>query len=175
MIHEALRPRWVCDPERVRSYLDKQEVEFQVCAYHPDARESLQSFYEQFEPKRAAQGLPPNGADRIERWLDIVLGQGHHLLACRDGELIGHALLMPTKTAGAAEYAVFLRLDMRGRGVGTQLNRAALDAAREKGLNRIWLSVAPHNRAAIRSYEKVGFSFVPNTIYSPEAEMEIEL
>ncbi|CAN5815313.1 GNAT family N-acetyltransferase [soil metagenome] len=175
MMHESLRPDWVCDPQQFRSHQDKQGAEFQVCSYHPDARESLQSFYEKFEPKRAAQGLPPTGADRIARWLEIVLGQGIHLLACRDGGLIGHALLMPTKTEGAAEYAVFLRIDMRSRGVGTEFNRAALDAAREKGLYRIWLSVAPHNRAAIRSYEKVGFRFVPNTIYSPEAEMQIEL
>jgi len=167
-------PVWVCDPEQTVTHRDKQGVEFQVCAYDPAARAALQSFYEQFEPKRAAQGLPPAGADRIARWLNIVLRGGIHLLACRDGELIGHALLMPTESDEAAEYAVFLRQDMRGRGLGTELNRAALARARESGFRRIWLSVAPHNRAAIRSYEKVGFSFVPNTIYSPEAEMQIE-
>ena len=42
-------------------------------------------------------------------------------------------------------------------------------------MQRLWLSVEPHNRAAIRSYEKVGFRFLPGTIFSPEAEMEMEL
>jgi diamine N-acetyltransferase len=164
-----------CPAELVRVRQGKDGLPFEVCPYRGEAREALGLFYESFEPKRAAQGLPPIGADRVRRWLDDVLKHGIHLLACRDGELIGHAFLVPTGAAGSAEYAVFLRHDMRGRGLGTELNRAALEAAREAGLHRVWLSVAPHNRAAIRSYEKVGFRFLPGTIYSPEAEMQVDL
>ncbi len=153
----------------------KDGITFQVASYVPAAREALEHFYLFFEPKRAAQGLPPMGADRIRRWLDGVLAHGVHLLACREDELIGHALLISTEASDSAEYAVFLRQDMRGRGLGTELNRAALEAAKAAGFRRVWLSVAPHNRAAIRSYEKVGFRFVPGTIYSPEAEMMLDL
>lgn len=154
---------------------DKRGASFSVHPYQPHQRPELESFYERFEPKRAAQGLPPKGADRIARWLDSVLPQGIHLLAWRDGALIGHALLVPTGRAGVYEYAVFLRVDVRGRGVGTALNQVAVEAARAAGLRRLWLSVEPHNRAAIRSYEKVGFHFLPSTAFSPEAEMELAL
>jgi diamine N-acetyltransferase len=163
------------EPRPVRVCRAKSGLAFEVRDFDASEREALERFYREFEPKRGAQGLPPIGDDRIARWLTDVLGQGIHLLACHQGELIGHALLVPAGPAGTVEYAVFLREDMRGHGVGTALNRAAIDAAREAGLQRIWLSVTPHNRAAIRSYEKVGFRFLPGTIYSPEAEMELRL
>lgn len=164
-----------CCPDDASVHLDRTEVPFLVCEYHSGAREGLERFYLDFEPKRAAQGLPPASPERISKWLDSVLPRGIHLLACRDQQLIGHALLIPTDEAGATEYAVFLHQDVRGRGLGTELNRTAVERARKAGLQRIWLCVAPHNRAAIKSYERVGFRFLPGTIYSPEAEMQIEL
>lgn len=154
---------------------DKAGEPFSVRPYHASDQPTLVAFYEAFEPKRAAQGLPPLHTERIVRWLNAVLGGGIHLLALREGALIGHALVLATERPGAAEYAVFLRQDQRGRGVGTELNRVAADAARAAGLQRLWLSVEPHNRAAIRSYEKAGFRFRPGTYLSPEAEMELPL
>jgi ribosomal protein S18 acetylase RimI-like enzyme len=82
---------------------------------------------------------------------------------------------MPTASEGVAEYAIFLREDQRGQGVGTALTLLAIETAREHGLHRLWLSVELQNRAAMRSYEKAGFRFLPGTIYSPEAEMELKL
>lgn len=154
---------------------DKRGVPFEVRAYRAADREALESFYDDFEPKRAAQGLPPRGAERVSRWLDSVLRHGVHLLAHRGGVLIGHAFLVPTDQPGTAEYAVFLQQAERGRGVGTELNRAAIEAARTAGLRRLWLTVEPHNRAAVRSYENAGFRFRPSTILSREAEMEVRV
>lgn len=154
---------------------DKLGAEYEVRAFHPEDREALHHFYLEFEPKRAAQGLPPKDADRINRWLDSVLPQGTHLLTFRDGKLVGHALLVPTGQDGVSEYAVFLHSEHRGRGLGTALNRAAIDAARAAGLTGLWLSVEPHNRAALRSYENAGFALIPGTIFSSEAEMRLTL
>jgi RimJ/RimL family protein N-acetyltransferase len=148
---------------------------FVVREYHEEDREELDLFYLRFEPKRAAQGLPPSGADRIARWLDAVLAGGIHLLVELDNVVAGHALLVPMEPAATAEYAIFLDQEIRGQGVGTEVNRIAVEAARAAGLTRLWLSVEPHNRAAIRSYEKVGFRFRPGTVLSMEAEMELEL
>jgi RimJ/RimL family protein N-acetyltransferase len=152
---------------------DKAGVPFLVGEYDPGFRGALQRFYEDFEPKRAAQGLPPADPARIRRWLDSVLGRGLHLLACREGELIGHGLVMPTTREGIGEYAVFLREDLRGRGSGTELNRAVVEAAEAAGYRGLWLTVEPRNRSAIRSYEKAGFHFIPTTVFSVEAEMEL--
>lgn len=159
-------------PRHIR---DKAGAVYDVFPYDAAHRPALQRFYEDFEPKRAAQGLPPKDPERIARWLDSVLVQGIHLLTFRKGVLVGHALLVPTGEEGVSEYAVFLHRDERGRGLGTTLNRAAIEAARESGLKGLWLTVEPHNRAALRSYEKAGFTFVPGTIFSSEAEMRLTL
>lgn len=155
---------------------DKGGVPFLVRACLPGDLESLQRFYESFEPKRVAQGLPPSSPDRMRKWLRSVLETGIHLVAVREGVgLIGHAFVVPTGRPGVGEYAVFLHQDLRGRGVGTELNRAAVEEARAAGMKRLWLSVEPRNWAAIRSYEKVGFEFVPQTVFSIEPEMEMGL
>ncbi len=166
------------DPPREpapRRLCDKHGRAFDVRFLADGDRAALLRFYEEFEPKRGAQGLPPKGTERVKRWLATVLAQGIHLVALRDGDLIGHALLVPTHAEGVSEYAIFLREDERGQGVGTELTRACIEVAREAGVRRLWLSVELQNRAAVRSYEKAGFHFLPGTIYSPEAEMELML
>jgi len=157
------------------TFRDKGGDLFRVREYQPADNEFLQSFYEGFEPKRAAQGLPPGDSVRIRSWLTSILATGHHLLAFSGEDLVGHAFVVPTGRPGIGEYAVFLRQDLRGRGAGTELNRAAVDAARRAGFVGLWLSVEPVNRAAVRSYEKAGFRYVPKTIFSIEAEMELTL
>jgi RimJ/RimL family protein N-acetyltransferase len=154
---------------------DKGGRVFTVRELGPDDRAALEDFYDAFDPKRAAQGLPPEGRPRVARWLDQVLPNGKHLAVERDGHLVGHAMLMPTGRAGVNEYAIFLSREVRGQGVGTQVNRLSVELARSMDLRGLWLSVEPHNRPALRSYEKAGFRFVPGTVFSPEVEMELAL
>jgi RimJ/RimL family protein N-acetyltransferase len=154
---------------------DREGRVFTVREIRPGDRAQLDGFYDAFEPKRAAQGLPPEGTARIRRWLDGVLAGGTHLIVEVEGALAGHAMLMPTSTAGVREYAIFLDQSVRGRGMGTQVNRVSVEIARTLDVDRLWLSVEPHNRPAVRSYQKAGYRFRTATMYSPELEMELEL
>ena len=154
---------------------DKEGQPFTVRALDGRDRLALEAFYDAFDPKRAAQGLPPAGQARVERWLNQILARGTHLAVVRGGRLVGHAMLLPMDRPGVQEYAIFLAREVRGQGVGTQVNRVMVELARAMGVERLWLSVEPHNRAALRSYEKAGFGFVPATIYSAEVEMELVL
>lgn len=129
--------------------------------------------YDAFEPKRIAQGLPPQDALARRAWLDAILDQGIHTIVLVDGSLLGHGMLLPYN--GTVELANFLHQSIRNRGIGTALNRALVDLARAAGYDRLWLSVEPSNRAAIRSYQKVGFKRLPATIWAPEIEMECQL
>jgi diamine N-acetyltransferase len=131
--------------------------------------------YADFRPKRVAQGLPPTRAILQRRWLDRVLGRGVHLAAEVDGRIVGHIMLMPMREEGSVELASFLHQSARNRGIGTALNRVALDIAREMGYERVWLSVEPSNRAAVRSYEKAGFRRLPGSLFAPEIEMAVSL
>jgi RimJ/RimL family protein N-acetyltransferase len=84
-------------------------------------------------------------------------------------------MIMPTDRAGVSEYAIFLEEAVRGQGLGTEVNRLTAQVARTLRIDRLWLSVEPRNRPAVRSYEKAGFRFKPETVFTPELEMELVL
>ncbi len=155
------------------SLADATGAPFVVRAYTPADRRALDAMYARFEPKRAAQGLPPTGEANLKRWLDRVLAQGEHLVVEVGGAVLGHIMLIPMD--GTVELANFLHQSIRGRGIGTRLNRVAVELARERGYRRIWLSVEPGNRPAVRSYEKAGFRRLPGSLWAPEIEMQVEL
>lgn len=154
--------------------IDKHGQPFVIREIEPEDRRGLERMYEGFEPKRVAQGLPPGTPEQQRRWLDDVLPRGHHLVVEIEGDLIGHGMLLPFD-GDAAELANFLHQSIRDRGIGTALNQALLDLGRAHGMSRIWLSVEPSNRRAVRSYEKVGFRRLPMPVFAPELEMEARL
>ncbi|MGH7577936.1 MAG: GNAT family N-acetyltransferase [Longimicrobiales bacterium] len=153
---------------------DKRGAPFDVRVFEPHDRAAIEAMYTEFEPKRAAQGLPPEGQAALRRWLDRTLPAGRHLVVEVAGRVLGHAMLVPVDD-GTVELANFLHQSIRDRGIGTALNRIALDEARRAGLRRVWLSVEPSNRAAVRSYEKAGFRRLPGSLWAPEIEMEAKL
>ena len=60
----------------------------------------------------------------------------------------------------SAEYAITTRPKIQGRGVATKATRLILDKAfNEYGLHRVYLNVFADNEAAIRLYERCGFTF----------------
>jgi GNAT superfamily N-acetyltransferase len=156
----------------VRAWLrDKTGTPFIVRDYQLVDRVGLEAMYEDFDPKRAAQGLPPEKVDAVRRWLDGVLPQGRHLVVEVAGRVLGHVMMVPMN--GRTEMASFLHQSIRGRGIGTAAHGVALEVCRGAGWHHLWLSVRPMNRAAIRSYEKVGFRMLAGSLWEPELEMEL--
>jgi RimJ/RimL family protein N-acetyltransferase len=141
----------------------------------PVDRLKLEHMYAEFRPKRAAQGLPPESEYAIGRWLDRILPNGEHFVVEVNGTVCGHGMLMPMDKPGDTELANFLHQGIRGRGIGTALNRFLVAHAGEEGYKRIWLSVEPSNIAAIRSYTKAGFKTRSHSLWAPEIEMEVQL
>ena len=134
--------------------------------------DELLEMYNNFEPKRAAQGLPPVGRERIVAWLRRLQKSGHNLLALWNGNVIGHSMLCPMERQ-RAEFAIFLHQDFRNQGIGTELTQVTLNYARIKGLRNVWLSVEVNNHCAIRVYKKKGFQV--SEIFGPEQEMALNL
>lgn len=156
--------------------LDKQGQHFRVREFDPATdRVKLERMYARFTPKRAAQGLPPETEYAIRRWLDRVLARGRHILVEVTGGVWGHLLLMPMEKQDSIELAIFLHQSIRGRGIGTAMNRFGIAYARELEYKRVWLSVEPGNIAAVRSYRKAGFQMLRHTMWAPEIEMEVLL
>lgn len=156
--------------------LDKLDQRFQVRALElPADRFRLERMYAEFRPKRAAQGLPPESDYAIGRWLDRILPNGEHLIVEVNAVVCGHVMLMPMDKPSDTELANFLHQGIRGRGIGTALNRFLVAHARDRGYHRVWLSVEPSNIAAIRSYTKAGFKTRSHSLWAPEIEMEVLL
>ena len=154
---------------------DKHGEPFTVRQLEPADRRALQEMYQDFRPKRAAQGLPPENEYGLRRWLDHILKGGEHLLVEINDMVLGHLMLIPMDEGGSIELAIYLHQSIRGRGIGTAMNKVAVNLARLAGWKRVWLSVEITNMPAIRSYQKAGFKRIPSKLLAHEIEMEVAL
>jgi RimJ/RimL family protein N-acetyltransferase len=124
----------------------------------PDS-ESLFEMYCQFEPKGEFQGLPPQTAPQIKKWLTQLCERGFYQSVIVVGDLIvGHAALCPSQQETEAELAMFLHQDYRGRGLGKKLLLGTLNfGCKSLELHRVWLFVTGSNPIALRLFERAGF------------------
>jgi RimJ/RimL family protein N-acetyltransferase len=154
------------------TFNSKANLEIEVVEFSESHFQELVEMYEEFEPKRAAQGLPPVGRDRIIAWLRHLQKNGHNLLALWNRRVIGHSMLCLVDPQ-RAEFAIFLHQGFRNQGIGTGLTDVTLKYARHKGFRQVWLSVEVNNRCAIRVYKKKGFRV--SDLFGPEQEMVLDL
>ncbi len=100
---------------------------------------------------------PVDQDDLRRRWGHrLATGDDVHLVAESGGLVVGQATLDLTPY-GVAYLGMLVDRDWRGRGVGSALVRAAVDAARERGCHKVSLQVWPHNEPARALYRKAGF------------------
>ncbi|MEW2247495.1 MULTISPECIES: GNAT family N-acetyltransferase [unclassified Streptomyces] len=106
----------------------------------------------------AVSGPPAPGAPFFPK----DAGPEAHLVAELDGRVVGYVRLgtpTPLPTNAHVRYIRGLAVaeEVRGRGVGRALLRAAVEEARAKGFRRITLRVLGHNTGARALYESEGF------------------
>ena len=159
-------------PGVLSTFDSRAGLKIEVVEFAENRLDELVEMYDEFEPKRAAQGLPPVGRERIVGWLRHLQKSAYNLLALWDDRVIGHAMLCPMERQ-RAEFAIFLHQDFRNQGIGTGLTEVTLEYARLKGLRNVWLSVEVNNRCAIRVYRKHGFQV--SGMFGPEQEMSLNL
>jgi ribosomal protein S18 acetylase RimI-like enzyme len=83
-----------------------------------------------------------------------------HVVAIDGGAVVGWCDIVPDlreSSRHCGRLAMGVDPDYRGRGIGRRLLRAALAAARARGLERIELNVVDTNEIAIRLYKRFGF------------------
>jgi L-amino acid N-acyltransferase YncA len=93
-----------------------------------------------------------------------------HLSGCRlvaiggGGLVVGWAALSPVSSrcvyAGVAEVSVYVALNARGRGIGTQLLTALVERSEAHGLWTLQAGVFPENVASVTLHERCGFRVV---------------
>ena len=74
------------------------------------------------------------------------------------GEMVGSVRLHADANHETAEYAILLRSDLKGRGLGWRLMELMLDYARAEGLKRVEGQLLRENTAMLRMCQELGFS-----------------
>ncbi len=74
-----------------------------------------------------------------------------------NGLILGGVRLMLSEDQQAGEYAIMLRSDFKGRGLGWQLMRLIIDYAKDKGLKRIEGRVLAQNYPMLEICAELGF------------------
>ena len=89
-----------------------------------------------------------------------------HIKACRlvaedGGRVAGWASLWPASDrcvyGGVAEVSVYVSGEAQGKGLGTQLLQALVEASEEDGYWTLQAGIFPENRSSVRIHEKCGF------------------
>ena len=81
-------------------------------------------------------------------------------MALDGGRVVGHVYVQREQhpvTRHVATLGIAVAADRRGRGIGTALMAEAFRWARSVGVEKLVLSVYPHNDAAIALYRRFGF------------------
>ena len=98
---------------------------------------------------------PEEASNDLQAWT----AEGHELyvILCNGAEA---GFLHMGSRGGACDWLedVFVREELRGRGIGSRAIELAWDMLREKGLETMYLEVVPAIEAAIRLYHKLGFT-----------------
>jgi RimJ/RimL family protein N-acetyltransferase len=137
--------------------------DFEVRPARPgDARSFLEAFRSVAAERRFIQTEEVSQTARQYRRLfrRPVSVEGANLVAVSGGGIIGSISIRRDEhpaTRHTASIGMFVTSAWRGQGVGTALLEGAMRWARDAGVERVDLSVYPHNQAAIALYRGFGF------------------
>lgn len=99
------------------------------------------------------------GRGGLNEWhLPVIARRGRLVVIIEDERVIGAASLLKD-WAGSTAYLFDLVVagDARGRGCGRLLMEGVIENLRNKGIERLELTVAPDNNAAVDLYTQLGF------------------
>ncbi len=130
--------------------------------------EEIVAIYNHYVVRTAAtfEVDPVRADDRVPWFREHSLGGRHRMYVATDEEdrLMGWATTSPFRARAAyattVESSVYVRPDVTGSGVGSQLYGALFDALRSEDIERIVAGVAQPNPASLRLHQKFGFQHV---------------
>jgi putative acetyltransferase len=86
-----------------------------------------------------------------------------YYVAEQNGELLGGAGIFPSEglPPGTCELVkMYLRKEVRGKGLGKKLIETVLDFAKGFGYTNVYIETMPELRKAVSVYEKFGFTYL---------------
>jgi ribosomal protein S18 acetylase RimI-like enzyme len=115
--------------------------------------------------------------DLSEQAFRSLEGDGHTLIACFRGKIIGATVItrFPDDEVSYPDWWIFgmtVRIPYRGMGIGDGLVVRAMEKASEEGARRLNLLVYEKNKAAVNLYHKTGFRQISIPALDKELEEE---
>lgn len=106
--------------------------------------------------------------DSLQHMSDFYLTANSIYLVClTEGKIVGGAGVYPTEglPPGTCELVkMYLLPQARGKGLGKALITQCMDFARQKGYTNMYLETMPELQAAVRIYDKLGFTLLPHAL-----------
>jgi ribosomal protein S18 acetylase RimI-like enzyme len=102
----------------------------------------------------------PEEVDEVRIARDLADGLGLRIVVERNGAVVGFLKLDPGRyqsVARTARLQMAVQRDLRGRGIGRELLRAAITWAESGALDRIEVFVRETNPRAVELYRRFGF------------------
>ena len=104
----------------------------------------------------------------------VLPNDGQIFLALTNGDVIGCVAVINTGTTGFELAKMAVSPTAQGRGVGKKLCLAAIDYARQLGVETVWLESNRVLTPALTMYGSVGFREVPS-VETPYARCNIRM
>jgi acetyltransferase len=150
-------PAWLESAERL---LDGTEIHLRPLK--PEDEPLLQDLAAHMTPEdlrlrffAAVRGLSHAVAERLAH---VDYDRTMALLAEKDGVVLGVARFHAEPGRSSAEYAIAVRSDWKGRGLGYLLMTRLIAVAREWGVGELVGEVLPENRRMLQMCRELGFT-----------------
>jgi len=181
----AIRPRV---PLAIRPYPNEWEKTIEIAGYGPifvrPIRPEDEALYARFFAKVEQEDMrlrfftPKTSLTHafLARLTQIDYAREIAFVALdKDGELLGVSRFIADPDYVRGEYAVLVRSDLKGRGIGGRLMEELIAYARANGLKTIFGSVLAHNTTMLRLCEDLGFQIRPATDDAGIREVTLDL
>lgn len=130
---------------------------FEIISYSSHLQPHFESINKAWVTKYFS--LEPFDIDQLERPEETILAQGGEIIFAKLGEeILGTVALIPKESGDWEMIKMGVREESQGKGAGLALGKKVLQLAQEKGAKRVVLYSNSKLEAAIRLYEKLGFS-----------------
>jgi acetyltransferase len=136
--------------------------EYNVRPIHPDDSQMLQVLVSQLSPEsryfRFASSMAELPPSMLARFTLIDYDREMALVAQHAGAVLGVARYSADPDRLSAEYAIAVRSDWKGRGVGYLLMTRLIDVARRQGVGELVGEVLYDNRQMLAMCRELGFN-----------------
>ncbi len=162
----AIRPY----PARWDKVVDTASGSLRIRPIRPFDEVLYEEFFKHLQPQdlrfRFFGGVLRPSHEQIAQLTQIDYSRAMAFVALdqADGSLLGVSRLSTDPDKQAAEFAILVRSDKQGQGIGTNLLHQLIDYARCSGIDTLWGDVLIENKGMLRMAKDFGFFAAPAPI-----------